>query len=361
MTTPYEPVFALTRGHIVESVHFGAAAIVDSKGRLLASIGDPQTVTFLRSSAKPFQALPFIEQRGHEKFGMTPKEIALICASHSGTDEHVATVSGLQAKIGVRESDLMCGVHAPSDEETHNALIARGEAPTPYRHNCSGKHTGMLAHARLRNLPIQNYIAPEHPVQASILATFAEMCDLPVDQVKRGIDGCSAPNFAVPLYNAALAYARLCQPDALTPERAAACRTITQAMTTYAFMVAGPGRFDTLLMDAGAGQILSKGGAEGYQALGLLPGASGPDSPGIGVAIKISDGDSQGSLRDGNPSGRARHAVALAILKILGALTETQLEHLSLYGPERTLHNYRNLNVGRSYPIFTLDEHSPIS
>lgn len=345
MSTAYQPIFEVTRGNITESVHFGATVVVDSHGRLLAHLGDPQAVTFLRSSAKPFQALPFIERGGHETFGLETREIAIMCASHSGTDEHVAALKTMQTKIGLTVDDLQCGIHYPFHEATADDMKARGELPTPYRHNCSGKHTGMLAHARLRNIPTQTYLDLNHPVQESILQAFAEMCDLPADKVELGIDGCSAPNFAAPFYNAALGYARLCDPFGLDPQRANACRTITSAMTAYPGMVAGPERLDTALMEVGAGRILAKTGAEGYQAIGLLPGALGADSPGIGIAIKISDGD---------PSSRARNGVALAILESLGALSASDLEKLADFGPEKQLYNFRKLIVGQSRPAFEL-------
>jgi L-asparaginase II len=346
MINPYQPVFELTRGRIVECVHFGAAAIVDIRGHMLACLGDPHTVTFLRSSAKPFQALPFIEYGGAEKFGLTPREIALMCSSHSGTDEHVEAVKGMQVKIGVGVTDLLCGMHYPFHDATSDAMKVRGELPSPYRHNCSGKHTGMLAHARLRGLPLDNYIDFHHPVQESILQTFSEMCALPIEKVELGIDGCSAPNFAVPLYNAALGYAHLCDPHDLTPERAAACHTISAAMMANPDMVGGPGRFDTALMQAGKGRILAKGGAEGFQSIGLLPGTLGVDSPGIGIAIKISDGD---------PSDRARNGVAMAILQSLGVLSPEQLVQMAAFGPQIQLENYRKLKIGVSRPAFNLD------
>lgn len=345
MTSSFQPVFELTRGRIVESIHFGAAAVVDSRGNLLASLGDPQLVTYLRSSAKPFQALPFIERGGHEKFGLIPREISLMCSSHSGTDEHVEMVKGMQAKIGVNVTDLMCGMHYPIHEATSDAMKVRGELPTPYRHNCSGKHTGMLAHAKLRGAPLENYIDFHHPIQESILDAFAAMCGLPAEKVELGIDGCSAPNFAIPLYNAAFGYARLCDPFEQTPARVAACKTITSAMMAHPDMVGGPGRFDTALMQAGNGRILVKGGAEGFQSVGLLPGAIGPDSPGIGIAIKVSDGD---------PTDRARNGVTLAILQALGALTEAQLAQMSTFGPQVELENFRKLKVGISRPAFAL-------
>src|SRR5512140_2317736 len=218
----YQPVFEVTRGGIVESVHYGAAAVVDSSGRLLAWYGDPKIVTFLRSSAKPFQALPFIERGGDQTFHLTSKETAILCASHEGTDEHVEVIKGIQAKVGVQESDLLCGTHLLSHVPTVEAMRARSEPLSPNRNNCSGKHTGMLAYARMRGLPIADYISPEHPVQKTILATFSEMCGIEPERVQIGTDGCSAPNFAIPLSNAALGYARLCDPHNLSQERAPA-------------------------------------------------------------------------------------------------------------------------------------------
>lgn len=341
----YVPLFALTRGETLESVHFGAIAIVDAQGRLLASVGDPWAVTYLRSTAKPFQALPFVEDGGPDRFGLTDEEIALLCASHSGTDRHVAVVQRIQQKAGVAEPQLLCGSHPPYDAATAEALKARGEQPTPNHHNCSGKHTGMLAQAVLHGWPTADYIDREHPVQQRILRTFAEMCGLPPKAVQVGVDGCSAPNFAAPLYHVAYGYARLMDPRDLPPQRAAAARAIVQAMTRHPFMVGGPGRFDTLLMEATQGRVLAKGGAEGYQGIGLPPGALGPGTPGVGIAFKIADGDER--------KNRARPAVALEILRQLGVLPEIPAA-LRPFGPKITVTNWRGLTVGKGYPTFSL-------
>ncbi len=340
----YVPLFVLTRGDTVESVHFGALAVVDAQGRLLASVGDPFVAPFLRSTAKPFQALPFVEDGGPQHFGLADEEIAVMCASHSGTDRHVAVVRRFQQKVGVREDQLLCGTHPPYDPATAEALKARGEAPTPNRHNCSGKHTGMLAQAVLHGSPLEDYIAWEHPVQQRIREALAAMCGLPPERIALGVDGCSAPNFALPLYHAAWGYARLMDPRDLPPRRAEAARTIVRAMTGHPFMVGGPGRFDTLLMEATQGRVLAKGGAEGYQGLGLPPGALGPGHPGVGVALKIADGD---------PKGRARSAVALEVLRQLGVLPQIP-QALRPFGPEIPVRNWRKRQVGRGYPTFTL-------
>jgi L-asparaginase II len=357
----YQPVLELTRGSIVETIHFGALAVVDAQGNLVASCGDPSVITYLRSSAKPFQALPFIEHGGQAAFGLTESEVAIICSSHSGTDEHLRVVLGIQSKTGVKEADLMCGVHAPFHVPTVEALRRRGEQPTPNRHNCSGKHTGMLSYIQLKRkrgeeIPLDiPYININHPLQQEILNTFGEMCDMRVDQVSIGIDGCSVPNFAVPLQKAAYAYARLCDPSGLDPARAKACRTIAAAMTSHPEMVGGPDSFDTHIMNVARGRIVCKAGAEGYQALGLLPGALGPGSPAMGIAIKISDGDLGAHSRaQGDPHGHARPAVTLEVLRQLGALSSQDLDMLSTYGPNFSIYNWRKIEVGEARPCFSL-------
>jgi L-asparaginase II len=344
------PLYELTRNEFVESIHYGSIAISDNQGRLVAWYGDPHTFTFLRSSAKPFQALPFIEEYGQRFFDLSANEIALICASHSGTDEHVATVQTIQDKTGVMETELMCGVHPVFDVSTAEAMRKRDDELTPNRHNCSGKHTGMLAFARMQKWSTSDYLDPNHPVQERILTSFSEMSGVPINEVAVGIDGCSAPNFAIPLHNAALAYARLCDPQELSEDRAKACRTITNSMMNHAFMVGGPGRFDTRLMEVTDGRIVSKGGAEGYQAIGILPNAIEPGSPALGIAFKVSDGD----LRN-----RARPAVSLEILHQLNALSSAEEGELAEFGPSLPLKNWREIEIGRTHPAFRLNLISP--
>lgn len=343
--SPYAPILELTRGETVESVQFGALAIVDPQGTLVAAHGDPHVVTFLRSSAKPFQALPFIMAGGHSHYNLTPKEIALICASHSGTDQHVETISQIQAKTGIREDNLMCGTHPTPDKKTAEAMILRGEKPSPNRHNCSGKHSAMLAFARMNAEPLDTYLDPEHPVQRRILEAMGVMSGLKVDAICLGTDGCSAPNFAMPLYHAAWAWARLADPGELPPEYGFACRVVVEAMTTHPEMVGGPERFDTALMKTAAGRVVVKAGAEGFEGIGILPGALGPGSGALGIAIKISDGDGY---------GRARGAVSLEILRQLGVFSAEELQKLDAFGPSRPIRNWRKLLVGEMRPTFDL-------
>jgi L-asparaginase II len=361
LDTSYKPLFQLTRGDIVESLHFGAVAVVDAKGYLFAGYADPGLVTFTRSSAKPFQALPFLESGGKSIYGLTLQEVALLCSSHSGTDSQVAVLQSIQRKVGVSESDLLCGIHTPYDRHTAEAMRQRGEIPTPNRHNCSGNHTVMLAFSHLlgnqAGAEAMQYIDMNHPVQQRILATLAEIADLEPGDIHIGIDGCSAPNFALPLRNTALAFARLCQPDGLAEKRLEACRLITKAMLTYPEMIGGPDNFDTSLMQVAQGRVICKGGAEGFQAFGIMPGAIRPGSPALGVAFKVSDGDLKGhNFPDGDPRGHVRPAVTLEILRQLGVFDAQDFEKLRDFGPEFPVKNRREIKVGWASPCFTLEK-----
>jgi L-asparaginase II len=349
----YRPVLEVTRGDVVESVHYGAVAVADVHGRLIAVWGDPESVTFLRSSAKPFQALPLLESGAAERMAIPDRELAIVCASHSGTDAHVETVRALQARIGVEESDLRCGVHPPYDHDTAQRLRRDGLEPTPNRHNCSGKHTGMLAQARFHAESIDGYIERAHPVQGRILEAIAGMCALDPAQVEVGIDGCSVPTFAVPLRAAATAFARLADPTGLGEVRAAACRRIYAAMTGHPDMVAGWDRFDTHVMALRPGAVLAKGGAEGYQGLALAPGAAGAKSPALGIALKISDGD-LGKRSDRPPGQRARSRVVASVLQQLGVLAASDLDRLSNFLDKRVT-NWRGLEVGEMRACLRLE------
>jgi L-asparaginase II len=331
------PLVELTRGKIVESIHYGSVVAISSNGNTIWSYGDANTQCFLRSSAKPFQALAFIEHGGAEKYDLSLKEIAILCASHSGTDEHVSVLRALQKKIGVKESDLRCGIHPPYDKQTQDQLFIRGAKPSPIRHNCSGKHTAMLAFAKMLGAPLETYLEINHPVQQTISKTLAEMCCVEVENVRLGTDGCSAPIFAISLKNAALRIARFCDTRGLNQTRADACALIIKAMTTHPDMVAGPGRFDTLFMQTMEGKMMSKSGAEGYLAICILPDAIKPGSPGIGMTLKISDGDLD---------QRAGPVVVLEVLKQLGALNEEQIDSLARFD-HRKLTNWRGLEVGK--------------
>lgn len=341
---PYQAFLEIIRGSVVESLYFGAIAVADPAGNLYTKWGDTDVVTYPRSTAKPFQALPLLESGAAAHFGLKGEEIAAICSSHAGTDEHVNVVQSILDKIGLKEDLLGCGTHPPYDRHTAQQLAERGIDPTPIRHNCSGKHSGMLALASYLDEPLDNYLDPDHPIQRLIQSCFAEMCGITSEQIEIAIDGCSAPAFAVPLRAVATAFARLCDASALSAERADACRTVMGSMTSYPKIVAGEGRFDTLIMQSTGGRLVSKGGAEGYQGFGVPAGIAGEGSPALGVAIKVAEG---------NLGKRAGPIVSLHALKELGVLEKLEWEALRESYPQ-VIRNHRGTKVGEIRPSFKL-------
>ena len=240
--------------------------MVDSEGGLLAAAGDPYYVAYLRSAAKPFQALPTVAAGALDHFGLDDEALALMCASHHGTEAHVAIDQRILDAIGLDKSALRCGVHWPIDEAATRRLAQAGLEPDARHNNCSGKHAGMLTLARLWGCENDDYTLPDHPVQQAILERLAALTSLPPASIHYAPDGCTVPAFALPLARAALAFARLIDPNA-----PADCQRVVAAMQAYPHVVSNYGALDDTLMRAAgsSGAIVSKGGAEGYQGIGI--------------------------------------------------------------------------------------------
>lgn len=338
----FVPVARLVRNQLPESWHLGAAAIVKPGGELVARLGDPQLPVYLRSSAKPFQIQPLLAAGGETRFALDDADLALICASHSGTEEHAARAQGLLDRGGFTVSDLLCGAHPPLDPEIAAALAARGPVagtPTPLHNNCSGKHAGMLLACRALDLPTAHYVDLAHPLQQQIRAVLADVTGLEEREIQAGIDGCSAPAFHLSLAAGARAYAALADPLAagLRDPLARGLRRAADAMAAAPEMVAGPRRFTTALMRETGGRILGKEGAEGVYGLAIR----GPVA--LGVLLKIADGGE-----------RARDAVVLELLAQLGAISGEELERLATFRrvPQR---NHRGILVGSIEPDLELE------
>src|SRR5438552_856701 len=185
------------RGPIVESRHRGHIAAVTGEGKTVGALGAPDTVTFLRSSGKPFQALPLLTSGAADRFGFTVQEIAIACGSHSGEPGHVETVHSMLRKIGVDERALKCGVHEPFSAEVARELARKQKPPNVLQNNCAGKHAGMIALARHVGAPTEDYDQWTNPVQQMIGRAVAQFSDVPVEKIAIGTDGCGVPVFGI--------------------------------------------------------------------------------------------------------------------------------------------------------------------
>lgn len=337
----------VTRGGLTESRHRGHIVAVEPDGNIVAYLGSPETVTFLRSSAKPFQALPLLTSGAADAFGFTDREVALACASHNGEPIHTELAASMLEKIGFGPEALKCGIHEPYSIEVAGKLRQLGQAPTVLHNNCSGKHAGMLAVAKHTGAPTDNYYLAENPVQIAIADAMPQFSDVAVTDMSVGIDGCAVPVFGITVKAMALAYARLVSPprtfDKSTRD---ACARIVRVMSAYPELIGGTSdRLDTEIMRAAPGRLISKVGAEGVYTAGILPCEEWPK--GLGLALKIEDGDDK----------RARPIVVVETLRQLGVLRDEALEAVARYAFV-PIQNRPGDVVGEVHASFTLKKPS---
>ena len=313
------PLAAASRGDFVESIHRGHLVVLDGDGNTILSLGDPDTITFIRSAAKPFQLMPCITSGAADRFGFSDAEIALACASHSGEPAHVETAAKMLEKSGLSESDLRCGHHFPFDEKRTGEMMRDGETPTQLHNNCSGKHSAMLAYAKHIGADLASYEDPTHPIQLEILKTVSLFTGVAERNIKVATDGCSAPNYALPLRAMAKSFLNLVFPlTEFDEETREGCRRIITAMMNHPELIGGTERLDTLVMRAAPGKVICKVGAEGVWLCGVLPSPRWPR--GLGIAMKIEDGDDK----------RARPVVGIELMRKLGVI---RAEDLATYSP----------------------------
>ena len=323
------------RGGFLESRHRVHLAVTRPDGNLLASVGDPQFSSFLRSSAKAFQALPLVPVM--DRLGLEDRHLAVALASHAGERIHVETIADMQSRIGVGPDALVCGVHAPFSDQARKELRAANEKPNVLHNNCSGKHTGMLASSKARGWPIAGYTSLDHPLQRLIAEGLRQL--MRVDHLEIGVDGCSVPCFRMPLHNAAMGFAALADPSHAPEAYREALEVCFQAMRAHPYLVAGGGRMDTVLMQHVPG-LGSKIGAEAFLGLMLRETRYGP----LGVAVKIEDGNE-----------RALGVAALEVLHQLGLVEANDPRFQDFARP--ILKNVAGLEVGVMEAAFELQFH----
>ena len=323
------------RGNTIESVHHGAVAVVDSRGKLLRHAGDSDFVTFLRSSAKPFQALVVVESGAAEAFGFTQQEVAIIAGSHNGEKKHVRLVRSILKKIGLNGSFLQCGSHVP------HFYTALGITPPKKRfsnlqHNCSAKHAGMLAVCVVRGWNIKTYLSPRHPLQRLIAERIADVCEYPLHKVGIGVEGCGVPTFALRLRNMAIGFSKLRSFLSDEQTTSQSLQVIADSMWKYPEMVSGRGRLDYDLAMVSKGNVLAKAGAEALHCAVLI-------DKGLGIAVKILDG-----------SRRAIGPAAVEVYRQLGVLNQAELRKLRQWS-RPLVEDHKGKLVGHLEAAFRLE------
>jgi L-asparaginase II len=332
----FVPLMEVTRGGMVECQHWGAVAVVDRDGRVLARVGDPYAVTFTRSTIKAFQALPFMQSGGARALGWGPADLALLCASHNGEPMHVEQVDHMLGTVNLTYKALRCGCHVPMFAALGlpGLQLPAGFVADERHNNCSGKHAGFVAHCVQQGWPLEDHLAPGHPLQTGVRERVAQAVGLEPEQMAMGTDGCSAPNYAMPLAHLARGYARLAggAPDTDLHESLTA---LADAMVARPELGSGTGRHDQDFMRIGRGDWVSKTGADGVQTVGSR-------SRGEAFALKIMDGNMV-----------AQVAAAVEVMDQLGWLDDAQRDALAPRRSARII-NARGIEVGGRRPVFRL-------
>lgn len=325
-----------TRGKLIENIVRGSIAVVDATGKVIASVGEPMHVYYMRSTAKPLQASAVAESGAIEQFGISTSGIAVMCGSHVGDDYHVAAVEHILAAIGLDESLFTLGEDLSSDSTIREHRLAAGISARKIYNNCSGKHAGMLALCRFFGWDTAQYQQLRHPVQQLMLETVAAYAEMNKQQVAIGIDGCGVPVFGMPLANMAIAYRNLANADAFLPQkRAAAAKLICAAMQQHPEMVEGNGCFASELIRATNGRIIAKYGADGVFCCAEIGSKQG-------IAVKTEDGNV-----------KLLSLIVLRALQQLNLLQAAELQQLQKFATLPNI-NCQRQKVGESQAVFQL-------
>jgi L-asparaginase II len=328
---PNPVVVEATRGKWIESAHRGAGAVVDADGRVVMAFGDAERPVYPRSAVKAWQAVPLVASGAADRVGLSDKEIALSCASHSGGEDHVAAARAMLAKAGFDERVLECGVHWPLGEDEARALARSGRTPTALHNNCSGKHAGFVCLACEMGVAPKGYVAPDHAVQREVAAAIEAMTGARLSEEVRGVDGCAIPTYAMPLIALARGFARLATGQGLSPERRTAAARIRACVAAHPMIVAGRGRFDTEVMSLLGLRAFTKAGAEGVFCAAL-------PQEGLGLAVKADDG-----------AGRAAQVMIAALIRRFRGFDDATMARLAPFVSPRIL-NWNGAEVGRLRP-----------
>lgn len=324
----------IKRGPLTENIIRGDIVVLDRKGQISWELGDGQKTTYMRSAAKPIQAAAALGRGIGENFRLNQEEIAVMCSSHNGEEQHMAAVASILEKIGLNEEDLQLMPEHSYNAGRRDELLALGMPKRKLAHNCSGKHSAMLALCMQEGWGREDYFLPRHPVQRLISKNLADYAQMEEEALIIGVDGCGVPVFGLPLYNMALAYLNLLNPENLLDRQRQAAQSIVAAMGAHPEMIAGTGEFCTALIGATAGRLIAKKGADGIYCCAQKDGPS--------IALKIEDGNMA-----------ALPQVLLGVLSQLGLLSPREEEQLSPFS-KRELKDCRGQIIGESKLAFSL-------
>lgn len=326
------------RGETVEAVHAATIVVLGGEGQLTHFLGEADLVTMTRSALKPFQLIPSILSGAADHYRFSPKQLAIMCGSHCGTDEHRDIVLKNLAASDSNPDDLKCGCHIPIFMQISGELPTGGEEADPTRHNCSGKHSGFLAQAVYLNDEKSEYLSQKSKTQRSVLSFVSDFCEYPIKMMPVGTDGCSAPNYPLPLINIARAFQKIAREQSHNREVRAALGRVKEAMLTHPKMVSGDGRFDYDLARSFESNVICKVGAESLEVIAF-------SDPPLAIAVKVHDGNF-----------RALGAICVETLKQLGLIDNIEAFPYLKAHERPVVKNDRQLTTGEIIADFTLQK-----
>ena len=322
----------VTRGNIVESIHESKCLILDNNNKVLYTTNHQNDLIYPRSAMKVFQAIPFIVSKAHKKYRLTEKQIAISCSSHYGEQEHIKVIKEWIKKLGINEKQLLCGIHNPLNLLSSNKLLLSGTKPRQIHNNCAGKHLGMMSACLMYGYGIKDYVNLNHPYQILIRKILKHFMQCQILQKHKGIDGCSAPQYAFPLKNLSIAMINLIKTFNEESKYTNEVRLILNSIKKYPTLTGSKTKYDSQLMLATNGKIFAKWGAEG-----VLMFAHKHKK--VGGVIKVKDGNE-----------RALPSVSNEILKKLKIINSKELKKLSNWSNQQ-LYNHAKIKIGNIFTI----------
>lgn len=314
-----ELLIKITRGNNTETLHNGWICVLDKNKKVVYKKGDINNIAFLRSTAKAIQAVPVIDY----KINVTQNELAIMCASHTGSSRHINLLKEIQRKFNLNINHLQCGIHQPLDDSEKRRLIKEDLPSNVLHNNCSGKHLGMLAVCKKNNWETSNYLDPKHPLQKFIFNQVKEFSE--AKKIDIAIDGCSAPTFAMPIVNIAKLFSNFTNVKSSIQ--------IINAIKCNPYIIGGKGQIDSEIIKASNSKLISKVGADGIIIVAFN---------GNCAVVKIADG-----------SQKARSIVILSLLKKLGWLKENNIRNSGLNKLfDLNVKNLSNKTVGEIKTVF---------